>query len=93
MSMACHGARRLLLMTQNLFGIVGVEAMVGAQGIELRGPLATGPRLQQALAAIRARIAPLVEDRYMAPDMAAAAALVAEGALDVAGPDLLPGVA
>ncbi len=92
-SMACHGARRLLQMTENLFGIVGVEAMVGAQGIDLRGPLATAPRLQRALGAIRARIAPLAEDRYMAPDMAAAAALVAEGALDVAGPDILPGLA
>lgn len=92
-SMACHGARRLLQMTANLFGIVGVEAMVGAQGIEFRGPLATAPRLQKAVAAIRSRIAPLAEDRYMAPDMAAAAALVADGALDVAGPDILPEVA
>ena len=32
-SMACHGARRLLPMTQNLFWILGVEAMVGAQGV------------------------------------------------------------
>ncbi|TNC74243.1 histidine ammonia-lyase [Rubellimicrobium roseum] len=91
-SMACHGARRLLAMTQNLYWIVGVEAMMGAQGIELRAPLRTSPRLERALAAIRARIAPLREDRYMAPDMAAAGALVAEGALEATGADLLPGL-
>jgi histidine ammonia-lyase len=92
-SMACHGARRLLPMTQNLFWIVGVEAMMGAQGIELRGPLRTSPRLERAIGAIRARIAPLREDRFMAPDMAAAGEIVAEGALEVVGADLLPAVA
>jgi histidine ammonia-lyase len=92
-SMACHGARRLLPMTQNLFWIVGVEAMMGAQGIGLREPLRTSPRLEQAIDAIRTRIAPLREDRYMAPDMAAAGEIVAEGALEVAGADILPAVA
>lgn len=92
-SMACHGARRLLTMTQNLFWILGVEAMAGAQGVELRGPLRTSPRLARAVEAIRARVAPLHGDRYMAPDLAAAGDLIAEGGLDVAGPDILPGLA
>ncbi len=91
-SMACHGARRLLAMTANLNAILGVEAMTAAQGVELR-PTTTSPRLQRAIAAIRARIAPLGDDRHMGGDMEAAAALVAEGALDVAGPDLLPELA
>jgi histidine ammonia-lyase len=93
-SMACHGARRLLPMTQNLFWILGVEAMMGAQGVEMRGPLETSTRLRAAKDAIRARIAPLVEDRFMAGDMEAAGALVAEGALTQAvGMDILPGLA
>jgi histidine ammonia-lyase len=93
-SMACHGARRLLPMTQNLFWILGVEAMMGAQGVEMRGPLETSIRLRAAKDAIRARIAPLVEDRFMAGDMEAAGALVAEGALTQAvGMDILPGLA
>ena len=35
-SMACHGARRLLQMTENLFSIIGIEALTAAQGIDLR---------------------------------------------------------
>ena len=92
-SMACHGARRLLPMTQNLFWILGVEAMMGAQGVDLRGPHQTSPQLLAAKAAIRDRIAPMAEDRYMAGDMAAAGDLIASGALiDAVGGDLLPGV-
>jgi histidine ammonia-lyase len=92
-SMACHGARRLLPMTQNLFWIIGVEAMMAAQGVEFRAPHVTSPRLLAATAAIRARIAPLVEDRYMADDMAAAGELVASDALAMAaGEDILPGL-
>lgn len=92
-SMACHGARRLLPMTQNLFWILGVEAMIGAQGVELRAPHVTSPRLMAVKGAIRARIAPLAEDRFMGDDMAAAGELVAAGALiNAAGADILPGL-
>ncbi|HEY0275341.1 MAG TPA: histidine ammonia-lyase [Paenirhodobacter sp.] len=85
-SMACHGARRLLPMTQNLFWIIGVEAMTGAQGIALRAPLETSPALRRAIAVIRAQIPELGPDRYMAPDLAAAGELIHTGALSVAGP-------
>ncbi|MDX3928640.1 MAG: histidine ammonia-lyase [Shinella sp.] len=80
-SMACHGARRLLQMTDNLFGIVGIEALTAAQGVELRAPLTTSPELQKAIAAIRAVVPTLEEDRYMANDLRAAADLIATGAL------------
>lgn len=80
-SMACHGARRLLQMTDNLFSIVGIEMLTAAQGVELREPLTTSPELQKAIAALRAVVATLDEDRFMAPDLAAASALVADGRL------------
>ena len=80
-SMAAHAARRLVRMNQNLSVILGVELICAAQGIEFRAPLTTSPRLQAVLACIRAEIAPLGQDRYMAPDLAAAARLVASGAL------------
>ena len=90
-SMACHGARRLLPMTQNLFWILGVEAMMGAQGVEFRAPHVTSPRLLAVKAAIRNRIASMAEDRFMGDDMAAAGELIATGALVVAaGADILP---
>jgi histidine ammonia-lyase len=80
-SMACHGARRLLQMTDNLFNIIGIEALAGTQGVELRGPLTTSPELQKAIACLRAAVPALENDRYMAPDLAVAAKLVADGSL------------
>lgn len=81
-SMACHGARRLLQMTENLFAIVGIELLAAVQGVEFRAPLATSPELSKAIATLRSAVPPLEEDRYMAPDLAAAAALVAGGTLN-----------
>jgi histidine ammonia-lyase len=80
-SMACHGARRLLAMTENLFGIIGIEALTAAQGVELRAPLTTSGELQQAIASLRSVVPSLQEDRYMAPDLEAAAKLIADGSL------------
>ena len=83
-SMACHGARRLLRMTENLSAIVGIEAVAAAQGIEFRAPLTTSPELQKVIAALRTVVATLEEDRYMAPDLAAAEKFVSSGALAAA---------
>lgn len=80
-SMAAHAARRLRKMNQNLSVILGVELICAAQGVEFRAPLLTSPRLQAVLVRIRADVAPLGQDRYLAPDLAAAASLVSSGAL------------
>ncbi|KQW81120.1 histidine ammonia-lyase [Devosia sp. Root413D1] len=93
-SMACHGARRLLQMTENLFGIIGIEALTATQGVDCRAPLQTGTELLKARSALRAVVPELEEDRYMAPDIAAAVTLVANGGLISAiGPGILPGLA
>ncbi|MFB2550029.1 histidine ammonia-lyase [Ensifer soli] len=90
-SMACHGARRLLQMTENLFGIIGIEALAAAQGVAFRAPLVTSPELLKAIAAIRTRVADLAVDRYMATDLKAALELVADGTLTGAvSPGILP---
>ncbi|MFV0333905.1 MAG: histidine ammonia-lyase [Tropicimonas sp.] len=89
-SMACHGARRLGLMTRNLYHILGIEAVAAAQGIALRRPLETSAPLRGAIAALRGRVTELDEDRYLAPDLTAAHDIVAEGAM-IAGLNL-PGV-
>ena len=80
-SMAAHGARRLGRMVENLDVILGVEALCAAQGVEFRAPLVTSLPLQGVLARVRADVPHLQDDRYMAPDLAAAAALVRSGAL------------
>ena len=93
-SMACHGARRLLAMTDNLFGVIGIEAVTAAQGVDLRAPLKTSSELSRAHAAIRGAVPPLEADRYMAGDLAAAEELVRSGALNASVSEgILPGLA
>lgn len=92
-SMAAHGARRLGRMAANLHVILGVEALCAAQGVEFRAPLRTSAPLQAALHALRAEIHALEDDRYLAPDLARAASLVADGALNKAAGIPLPALA
>lgn len=80
-SMAAHGARRLGQMVRNLQAILGIEALCAAQGIEFRKPLKTSAPLQSVLAALRAQVPALDNDRYMADDIARATALAADGTL------------
>ena len=79
-SMATHGARRLLEMAENAAGIVAIELLAAAQGVDFRRPLKTSPVLEKAMATLRGRVAFLDQDREMAPDIAAAKALVLSGA-------------
>jgi histidine ammonia-lyase len=88
-SMAAHGARRLGRMTQNLYRILGVELMCGAQGVEFRAPLVTSRPLQLVLNRLRQDVATLVEDRYLAPDLERAAELVGSAEIiDASGANL-----
>ncbi|EEW25392.1 histidine ammonia-lyase [Rhodobacter ferrooxidans] len=89
-SMAAHGARRLGRMVENLNVILGVEAICAAQGVDFRAPLATSAPLQRVVARLRVDVATLENDRYLAPDLAAAARLVAAGALTDAAAISLP---
>ncbi len=91
-SMAAHGAVRLGQMLNNLHAILGVELLCAAQGVEFRAPLVTSAPLRAGLARLRQDVTALDEDRFLAPDIAAASRLVATGAVTratgVAMPDL-----
>ncbi len=78
-SMACHGARRLAGMNDNLARIIGIELLTAAQGVEMRAPLATSSALQSVIDTLRKTIPALEDDRYMSPDLEAAARLVTTG--------------
>lgn len=78
-SMAAHGALRLGRMNANLSVILGVELLCAAQGVEARAPLVTSDRLTDVLQALRAEIPPLAEDRYLAPEIEAASAMIRDG--------------
>ena len=91
-SMAAHGARRLGPMADNLNGILGIELLCAAQGIEMRKPLATSAPLARAIARLRRDVPSLGADRYLAPDLAHAALLVANGEIAAATQIPLPGI-
>ena len=78
-SMATFAARRLSEMHANTAGIIGIELLAAAQGIEFRRPLKSSQVLEAELAAIRERVKPYDKDRFFAPDIAAARALVDSG--------------
>lgn len=79
-SMATHGARRLLDMAENAATVVGVELLAAAQGIEFHRPLTTSGPLEQVFAEVRKAAAPYAADHYFAPDIERATAGVRAGA-------------
>jgi histidine ammonia-lyase len=88
--MATFAARRLGDMASNAAGIAAIELLAAAQGIEFRKPLATSPRLTEALARVREEVAFYDHDRYFAPDIAAIQRLVEAGVFHRFVPGLLP---
>ena len=90
-SMAAHGARRLIGMADNLANIIGIEYLAAAQGCDFHLPMRSSETLEAARGLIRAEVPTLDEDRYFHPDMAAATRLITSGA--VAELANLPGLA
>ncbi|MBP6900487.1 MAG: histidine ammonia-lyase [Burkholderiaceae bacterium] len=80
-SMATFAARRLQAMIANTAHILGIEWLAAAQGIEFLRPLASSPALEEAHRLLRQHCPPMPEDRFLAPDIAQATALVHAGAL------------
>ena len=78
-SMATYAARRLTPMAANTAGIVAIELLAAAQGIDLRGPLTTSAPLAKAIALIRADVPFWDRDRAFAPDLEAIRRQVARG--------------
>jgi len=87
-SMAGHGARRLMDMAANLANILGIEYLAAAQGCDFHAPLTSSEPLEAARALLRGQVPHLEDDRHFAPDMAAATALVTSGMLGL----YLPGI-
>ena len=80
-SMATFAARRLQPMIDNVARILAIELLAAAQGIEFLRPLKSSPVLEQVHALLRQHVQAMPQDRYLAPDIEAATALVANGAL------------
>jgi histidine ammonia-lyase len=89
-SMAAHGARRLAAMAENAANIVAIELIAAAQGCDFHRPLKSSAPLERVRARLREQVPGLDHDRYLAPDIAAAANLVRSGELTAAAGVELP---
>lgn len=87
-SMATFAARKLVDLTDNLAGIIAVELLCAAQGVELRAPLKSSKAAQKAIKLIRTKAAFYEKDRYMAADIEAIKTLVLSGQLNHLIPSL-----
>ncbi len=92
-SMATFAARRLLEMAANTRGIVGIELLAAAQGIDFHAPLETSPVLQDVQSLVRRRVPFYAVDRYFAPDIAAITQFLEQGALTAIVGSILPSFA
>lgn len=80
-SMATFAARRLQPMISNTAHILAIEWLAAAQAIEFLRPLKSSAPLEAAHAVLRGGCPPMMQDRYMAPDIERATLLLKGGAL------------
>lgn len=76
-SMATFAARRLHAMAENTRGVIAIELLAAAQGIDFRRPLKSSPALESAHALLRKHVAFYDHDRHFSPDIAAAKSVIA----------------
>ncbi|MBE4578770.1 histidine ammonia-lyase [Vibrio navarrensis] len=92
-SMATFAGRRLREMGENTRGILAVEYLSAAQGLDFRAPHKSSPRIEQAKEMLREKVAFYDKDRYFAPDIEKANALLALAVHNPLMPEaLLPSV-
>ncbi len=90
-SMAPNAGRRLWEMAANTRGVLAVEWLAACQGLDFRDGRKSAPKLEQARALLRAQVPFYDRDRFFAPDIEAANALLLERRLSALMPaDLLP---
>ena len=75
-SMGWGAARKLRASVDNLAGILAIELATSARALDLRAPLEPGPGTAAALSAVRRQVPGFGEDRWLAPELAAAKELV-----------------
>ena len=78
-SMAPIAARKARRIVENAAGVVAVELLAAAQGVDFHAPLRTSAALQDLHARIRAISPHLSTDRYWADEMKALQCAVLEG--------------
>jgi histidine ammonia-lyase len=80
-SMAPIAARKAGQIARNAAGVVAVELIAAAQGVDFHRPLKSSAALEAVHAKVRATSPRLTSDRYWADDMAALQDSILEGAI------------
>lgn len=90
-SMATFAARRLREMAANSRGVLAVELLAAAQGLDFRAPLAPSVPVAEAKAELRRLVPYYDKDRYFGPDISAATELLGEASFNrFMPPGILP---
>ncbi len=80
--MAMGAATKLRRVVQNVRHVLAVELLCAMQGIDYRRPLRSSAPIEQAHAALRQVVPTLERDRFLSPDVSAAADFIAGGGLE-----------
>jgi histidine ammonia-lyase len=89
-SMGWAAGRKLRRAVDGLTRVLAIEVLTASRGADLRAPLTQGPATGAVTAALREQVAGPGPDRYLSPEIEAAVALVASGALRDAADAALP---
>ena len=90
-SMATYAGRRLKDMAENTAGILGIELLATAQGMDFRAPKLSSPKIEEAKKIIREQVSFYDEDRYFTDDIQKAMSIVQSGIYnDFVNKDLIP---
>ena len=81
-SMSAYGSRRLARMNENSAGIIAIEWLAAASGVDLLRPLRSSASLERVHALLRAEVPERKADREFAPDIEAALTLIKTGVLE-----------
>jgi histidine ammonia-lyase len=81
-SMAPIAARKAGQIARNAAGVIAVELIAAAQGVDFHAPLKTSAKLQRVHSKVRELSPNFTSDRYWADDMAALQAAVLGGQID-----------
>ncbi|HWW19645.1 MAG TPA: aromatic amino acid lyase, partial [Steroidobacteraceae bacterium] len=87
-SMATHAARRVGRMVDNAAAIIAVELLAAVQGLEFHRPLKSSVSLENVVTLLRTQVRRYRADRFFAPDIAKAKALVTSGAFRAFVPEI-----
>ena len=80
-SMAAHGARRLIPMVENAFGVIAIELLAAGQGCDFHQPMRSSPPLEDVRRRLRSDVPTLQDDRHFYPEIQKAIGLVRSGSI------------